>query len=604
MTLLPANLRSAADLRPLYDRSFEMISEAVAKLPRDTELRRERASRLLDQGKIKEAVEDIRTAMKIERPQSADLLTLAARAALQSGRDDEAISFANQVIKMRPCADQAYGYLGGALRRKGNRAAAAEAFGRALRLNSNRRTYRLAFGQELEAIGDTGRAERVYRHGLMVDGEFGDAALNLANLLHRGERYDEALALYRQTQKIMGVKPFLFSNIGALLRKMDRYGEAHQNYRRSLCMVPGDSGALYNLANLYRAEDELDAAVRTYRLALAAQPNHAERHWNLSLALLAAGRLEEGFEEYEWRWKYDDFPSRRRTFTAPLWNGESLEGKTLLLHTEQGIGDVLQFWRFLPDVIARKGETGRIVLESHADLIPLVEGTEGIDQIIERFSAPPAFDYHIPLLSVPRAVGLRDMAALPAQTPYLTLPPGPDFEIPEIADDKLNVGFIFGGNPKFSSDRERSTDLASWAPVLNVPGVRFFCLQKGDRESDVAAAPPHVIRLNERISTFRDTALAMNKLDLVISTCTSTAHLAGALGRPLWVVLGRNADWRWMVRRDDSPWYPTATLFRQETRGDWPGVFARIAERLRVEADRHAASHGGVSDGPSAGAGR
>ncbi|MDF1792503.1 MAG: tetratricopeptide repeat protein [Thalassobaculaceae bacterium] len=595
MTSLPDNLRSAADLRPLYERSFEMIEEAVRKLPRDSELRRELATRQMDQGKIKEALEHIRTAMKLERPHGADLLILASRASLQSGRDDEAINFANRAIKLRPAADQAYGFLGGALRRKGNRAAAAEAFGRALRLNSNRRTYRLAFGQELEALGQLERAERVYRHALMVDGDFGDAALNLANLLHRQSRYEEALATYRLTQKIMGVKPFLFSNIGALFRKMGRYAESHANYRRSLCMVPGDSGALYNLGNLYRAEGDLDEAVRTYRLSLAAQPDHAERHWNLSLALLADGRLEEGFDEYEWRWKYDEFPSRRRDFKAPMWNGELLDGKTLLLHTEQGIGDVLQFWRFLPSVIARKGSTGRVVLESHGELIPLVEGTEGIDEIIERFSPPPAFDYHIPLLSVARAMGVRTLQDLPVDVPYLTVPPGADFAVPEIDSDKLNVGFIFGGNPKFASDKERSTDLASWTPVLDVPGVRFFSLQKGARETDVAAAPSHVIRLNERITTFRDTAIAMNKLDLVISTCTSTAHLAGALGRPVWVVLAQNADWRWMVDRDDSPWYPTATLFRQSERGDWQGVFARIAESLREKAERHASESGGMT---------
>jgi len=590
--MLPDPLRSAADLRPLYDRPLDVISAAIEKLPRDPELRRERAHRMLETGKLKEALVDIRAAMAVERPHGPDLLIQAARAALQAGRDDETIDFATRAIKLRPCSDFAYGYLGAAYKRKGDQKAAAAAFGRALRLNANRRPYRLAYGQALEALGELDRAERVYRHGLMVDGEFGDAALNLANLLHRTERYEEALVAYRTAREIMGVRPFLFSNTGALFRKMGRYAEAHQNYRRALCMIPGDSGALYNLANLFRAEDNVRKAAQVYKRSLAAHPNHAERHWNLSLALLADGRLEEGFEEYEWRWKYDDFPSRRRNFKPPMWNGESLEGKTLLLHTEQGIGDVLQFLRFIPDIVERKGKTGRIVLESHGDLMSLLEGLDGIDDMIERFDPPPPFDYHIPLLSVPRALGVRTMEDLPTEVPYLTVPPGPEFEIPELTPDTLNVGFIFGGNPKFSSDRDRSTDLASWEPVLKVPGVRFFCLQKGEREKDVAAAPEHVVRLNERIRSFRDTAIAMNKLDLIISTCTSTAHLAGSLGRPFWVVLSRNADWRWMVDRDDSPWYPTATLFRQPDLGNWDAVFATVAERLGEEARRHAEAHG------------
>ncbi|MEQ8587716.1 MAG: tetratricopeptide repeat-containing glycosyltransferase family protein [Thalassobaculaceae bacterium] len=588
MTKLPDNIRSAADLRPLYERPLDMISAAIEKLPRDTELRRERAVRLLDDGKIQQALDDIRVAMKHEKPHSADLLTVAARGALQSKRNDEAIQFAVLAIKQRPGIDQAHGYLATALRRKGDRRGAAEAFGRALRLNSNRRSYRLAYGQELEALGELDRAERVYRHTLLVDGDFGDAALNLANLLHRRERYDEALVFYQSAEKLMGQRPFLYSNLGALFRKMGRYEEAHRNYRRSLCMVPGDSGALYNLGNLFRSEDRLEEANRTYRRSLAVEPDHAERHWNLSLALLAAGDLDKGFEEYEWRWKYDDFPSRRRNFDAPMWNGESLEGKTLLLHTEQGVGDVLQFWRFIPHIVAKKGATGRIVLESHGDLISLVDGTPGIDQTIERFATPPPFDYHIPLLSVARALGVRTLEDLPTDVPYLGLPPGAEFDIPELTADKLNVGFVFGGNPKFSSDKERSTQLSSWAPVLDVPGVRFFCLQKGAREADVAAAPDHVIRLNERITSFRDTAVAMSKLDLVISTCTSTAHLAGALGRPVWVALARNADWRWLIEREDSPWYPTARLFRQRERGDWAGVFERMAATLQTEAERHA----------------
>lgn len=591
--MLPDPLRSAEDLRPLYDRSFEVISAAIQKLPRDPVLRRERAFRLMEQGKVKEALDDVRKALELEKPEGPDVLILAARASLLTGRDDDAIGFANRAIKLRPCSDSAYGFLGAALKRKKNHKEAAAAFARAVRLNPNRRAFRLALGQELEALGELERAERVYRHGLFVDDGFGDGGLNLANLLHRQERYDEALTVYRTTQKIMGVRPFLFSNIGALFRKMERYAEAHQNYRRALCMVPGDSGALYNLANLYRAEDDLDAAVRTYRRSLAVEPGHAERHWNLSLALLAAGRLEEGLEEYEWRWKYDDFPSRRRNFKEPQWEGDSFDGKTLLLHTEQGIGDVLQFLRFLPALVEKKGATGRIVLETHPDLVTLFEGLEGIDQMIERFATPPAFDCHIPLLSVPRALGVRKMAELPVEVPYLTVPPGADFDLPELDGDKLNVGFIFGGNPKFSSDRERSTQLESWAPVFAVPGVRFFCLQKGEREKDVADVPDHVVRLNERITSFRDTAIAMNKLDLIITTCTSTAHLAGALGRPYWVALSRNADWRWMVGRDDSPWYPTATLFRQTERGDWDGVFARIAERLRDEVAQRRADGAG-----------
>jgi hypothetical protein len=316
------------------------------------------------------------------------------------------------------------------------------------------------------------------------------------------------------------------------------------------------------------------------------RPNNAELHWNLSLALLSDGRLKEGFDEYEWRWQYDNFPSKRRDFRQPAWAGEAFDGRTLLLHTEQGVGDVLQFLRFLPMIVERKGVGGRIVLECHDTLLSLMEGFPGIDAMIRRFDPPPPFDVHLPLLSAPRVLGIDTLERLPNAVPYLPVPPGPDLPVPEADPARLKVGFVFGGNPQFPNDRVRSTRLESWMPLFGIEGVQFFSLQKGDREPELAAAPADVVRLNERLDSFRDTAVALGKLDLVITTCTSVAHLAGALGRPFWVVLSRNADWRWLVGRDDSPWYPSARLFRQAELGDWDGVFARVAAALREEVGR------------------
>lgn len=564
--------------------TMEQIEAALAKSPDDPDLLRRRASLWLDRGHVRAAVADVQKALRLvgDNPDAA-LLVVAARGALLGGRFREAELVALRGLSIAPGNDELYAVLGGALQRQSQLERAVRAYDAAVNLNPFRQSYRIALAQALEATGERARAEAVYRQALLSDSNWGDVALNLANLLQSTGRYEEAEQLYHRSMSVLGVKGNILSNLGALLRKMGRYEAAGRTYRRGLCLAPEDGGIHYNYGNLFRAEDRLELAVRTYRRAVVCRPSNAEIHWNLSLALLADGKLKEGFDEYEWRWKYDNFPSKRRDFPQPLWNGEPFDGRTLLLHTEQGVGDVLQFLRFLPMIVERKGKGGRIVLECHDSLTSLLDGFPGIDDMIERFAPPPPADLQLPLLSAPRVLGVERMDQLPATVPYLPIPDGPDVPVPEADPTRLNVGFVFGGNPQFPNDRSRSTRLESWGPLFDLDGVRFFCLQKGDREPEVANAPASVVRLNERLSSFRDTAVALGKLDLVITTCTSVAHLAGALGRPFWVILSRNADWRWLVGRDDSPWYPSARLFRQTTLDDWDEVFARVRAALEQQ---------------------
>ncbi|HEY0836691.1 MAG TPA: tetratricopeptide repeat-containing glycosyltransferase family protein [Azospirillum sp.] len=445
-----------------------------------------------------------------------------------------------------------------------------------------------ALGRCLEQAGDLDRAARVLEIAVRLDPENGNVQLAFANVLQRLDRCDESLNWYRRYAGRAGRPAFLFTNIGALYRRMGRLEEARTVYDRGLALEPANAGMLYNLSNLLKEMGDLDGAIRALRRAIAVEPENAQLHWNFALALLADGRMAEGFAEYEWRWRYDGFPSRRRDFAQPMWDGRPFAGKTLLIHTEQGMGDVFQFLRYLPRIRALGG---RIVLESHEPLIPLLEGMPEIDAIIPRFAPPPPFDLHLPLLSAPLVLGHATLDDIPRAVPYVPVPPEARFPIPEADPDRLKVGIIWGGNPQFSGDRARSSRLKHFLPLLDVAGVQLFSLQKGPREDDLADAPPELVRLSDRIGDFRDTAAAMRQLDIVISTCTSTAHLAGALGIPVWVVLHHAPDWRWMLGRDDSPWYPTARLFRQRRAGDWDGVLAEVAGALReqVAAGRHAA---------------
>lgn len=586
----------AVRMNPRAPLALPDVEKALAAAPGDPDLLCRRAELRLDAGDRDGARADVGKALaKAGANARSGLLAVAARVALVFGRDRDAEQLARRGLARAPGSDVLHGVLGAALQRQKQLAGAIAAYAAAVNLNPFRRTYRIALAKVLEEAGDSGRAERVYRQALAADAEFGDAALNLANLLQTAERLDESLQLYDRAMRILGPKSYVLSNLGALLRKMGRYGEARRRYRQAMCLSPDDSGPYYNCANLHRAEDDLETSIRHFRRAIFCRPDSAELHWNLSLALLSDGCLDEGFAEYEWRWQYQNFPSKRRSFPQPQWRGEPFEGKTLLLHTEQGVGDVLQFLRFLPQIVERKGRTGRIVLESHTPLLSLLDGIPGIDAIIERFAPPPDVDLHLPLMSAPLALGIGSLAALPKQVPYLLIPPGPDLPIPEADPARLKVGFVFGGNPQFPNDRTRSTRLESWMPLFDLPGVQFFSLQKGDREPEMAAAPASVVRLNERLTDFRSTAVAMTKLDLVITTCTSVAHLAGALGRPFWVVLSRAADWRWLVGRDDSPWYPSARLFRQRELGDWDGVFRDVRAALQAEVAARSGDSGSGS---------
>lgn len=447
----------------------------------------------------------------------------------------------------------------------------------AVNLSPNHMIAINALGYALEQSGDLERAEKVLRGGearAAGDTVF-NILLNLGNVLQKQERYEEGRVYYERAMKLR--QPgYLFANFGALLRKSRRFDQGRTIYRRGLVIDPANGGAYYNLGNLEKEVGRLDDAVAAYRLSVCIQPDRASTHWNLSLALLSAGYLEEGFAEYEWRWLYDGFPSRRRNFPQPMWDGAPLDGRTLLVHAEQGMGDHLQFARFIPEIAK---QNGRVIVECHEPLMRLFEHYADKVEIVERLKEPSDFDLHLPLLSAPLVLGVKTLEDLPP-APFLAPPADWTFDIPEARPDAFKIGIIWGGNPQFPGDRDRSAKLDYFLPFLEKAGVQLFSLQKGDREPELKDAPPEIVRLSDRITDFCDTASIMTQLDLVITTCTSTAHLAGALGVPMWVVLHHNPDWRWLRHRTDSPWYGSARLFQQETPGDWDGVIAAVGRAL------------------------
>ncbi len=333
----------------------------------------------------------------------------------------------------------------------------------------------------------------------------------------------------------------------------------------------------------------MQQALSSYERALAVNPDAAETHWNESLCLLQMGQFEAGWRKYEWRWERNRIKAGRRTFAQPLWLGDfSIDGKTILLHAEQGLGDTLQFCRYAA-LVSKLG--AKVVLEVPPELMRLMRTLDGVDQLIEAGQALPPFDCHCPLLSLPLAFSTGEHS-IPSATPYLFADPDAARQwherIDTPADTRLKVGLVWaGGNRPHvaelrKNDARRSIAFEQLAPLLDVPDVRFFSLQKGAAAQQLAASErcARVEDYTEDLDDFADTAALVANLDLVISVDTSTAHLAGALDKPVWILNRFDTCWRWMLERSDTPWYPSARLFRQPALGDWDSVMLHARDAL------------------------
>lgn len=374
-----------------------------------------------------------------------------------------------------------------------------------------------------------------------------------------------------------------YSNLGSVYRQLQDFEKARSTLRRSALIDPGSDGAYYNLGNLEKEDARLKASISAFRRALTCNPEKAQLHWNLSLALLADGQLGEGFREYEWRWETDAFPTKKREFEQPEWTGEPLEGRTLLVVAEQGIGDALQFLRFVPEAVKRAQsgkKKGRIILEVHEEALDLhADYADMVELVPRKPGEEPDFDCHIPELSLPLLLGVETTEDLP-KSPYINCIGPERFPIPDLDPATLNVGVVWGGNPAFPGDNIRSSSVSHYGPLFELEGIQCYSLQKGPREADLAEAPQNLAPISASIETFADTVSIVRQLDVTVTTCTSVAHLVGGMGCPVYVLLSHNPDWRWLQHRDDSPWYPSARLFRQQTPGDWPGVIRSVAAAL------------------------
>lgn len=459
--------------------------------------------------------------------------------------------------------------------------------------------------------------------------------------LYRAGRLTEAIPLFGKALALVPGHAGAGANMGATLQSLGRHREAVEQLSALLAANPGEMEAHNNLGNAQMGAGAVEESIASYRRAIAlgpdyfeaysnlglalamrqpdgmagtdtdggsrdAKPSHSVRacyekaltlrpnfpaaQWNLGICLLLQGDFEQGWKQYEWRWQWDGFGEVHRPFAQPVWQGEPppATGGTLLVTAEQGFGDTIQFARYLPLLVEQGHE---VVLEVQVPLYTLLWhslGRYGV-RVVPRTESPDRvhddlrFDRYVPLMSLPARFGTR-LEDIPGQQPYLFAEPTRETlwadRLAAAAGPRRRVGLAWRGRPMHARDRERSMPASALAPLLEVPDVQFFSLHKNDGGHPPGEMPAGIVPLDGMLYDFSETAAVLANLDLVITVDTSVAHLAGAMGRPVWVLLPFSPDWRWLLGRSDSPWYPGMTLFRQRQAGDWDGVIAEVARRL------------------------
>jgi FkbM family methyltransferase len=438
-------------------------------------------------------------------------------------------------------------------------------------------------GLELHRAEQLDQALKHYAKAAALDPGHAMAWNNMGVLLRKQGKRKPALACYRRAVALAEADASNHSNLGNVLRDLGRLEEAERHGARAVALAPDNAGTHHNHGLILQDLGRHTEAIAEFDIAIRIDPRNAGYRWDRALNLLMAGDLARGFAEYEVRWKLPHNPAP--TIAPAEWTGESLEGKTILLWSEQGFGDTLQFIRYAPMVKAR-GAT-KVLLLAQPPLARLLSGAPGVDQVVTEGAPRPQFDCHSPLLSLPRLFGTT-IETIPAECPYLKAP-APAASLPRPPGARLMVGICWAGKPTHKNDHNRSAGIEPFLALMDDPKIAFYSLQKGPRAADLvtSGAAALVEDLSPRIEDFADTARLMRQLDLVITVDTAVAHLAGALGIPVWVAIPATIDWRWMRERNDSPWYPSMRLFRQERSGDWAAPFAEM--KAALEGSRPAA---------------
>lgn len=595
-----ASLQQAVWLKPNYAEAHAQLGlaladhgqleEAVSNYHQalrvksdDVETRYALGSALAALGKLDQCVVHLDQVIRLQ-PDHVDGYTSLGIALARQGKLEEAVGHLQQALRLRPDYAKAHNNLGVALAELGKRDEAARAWREAIRLKPDYAEAHFNLAVTLAEQRQPDEAITEYEKAIVLRPDYAEAYNNLGLALVEHGRHVEATAVLRQAIRLKPDYPEAYNNLGLALVEQGLFPETIAAYHEALRLRPSYVEAHNNFGTVLAAMGRTEEALAVYQQALWLRPDYAEVHWNRALAWLQQGKYAEGWSEYEWRWKRKR--AVPRSFSKPPWDGSPLPDKTILLYAEQGMGDALMFIRYAARV---KERCGTVVVECPEEMIPLLSTCAGIDRLVAEGKELPEFDVQAPLMSMPKLFGTT-LETVPAQVPYLPADPAQvaHWKKELGADSSFKIGIAWQGNPKHRWDRHRSMPLALFEPLARLPGVKLYSLQKKAGTDQIAALRDRfpVIDLGSKLDdtggAFRETAAAIQALDLVITCDTALAHLAGALGVRVWVLLSFLVDWRWMYRREDTPWYPSMRLFRQEQLGAWDGVFERVAAEVRT----------------------
>jgi tetratricopeptide (TPR) repeat protein len=536
-----------------------------------------------DPALLDQAIEHYRHALRL-RPQFAEGHNNLGNVLLESGQIALAEASFRQAISSKPNYADAHYNLGIALWKQDRLAAAIASHRQAVHHDPDHADAYMGLGHAFKDSGQVEAAIEAWRLALKLKPDYPGAHHSLGLALQELGLYEAAIATQEEAVGIRPDDPQARRDLGSAYSDIGRYDEAVDCYRLAIDWMPEFAGAHNDLGMILYSQGNLDDAAACFARALDLDPDSADAHANQSILWLLQGDFERGWPEYEWRWKQNNLDHRRGS--QPAWDGSPLFGKTILVADDQGLGDTIQFIRLAP-LVRERG--GRVLAEVLPPLRQVLSTAPGIDQLIVRGDETPPFDTYIPLCSLPRYVLPSGLETLPASVPYLRAAPA---LVDQWRDEVkslpgFKIGIAWQGSRQNPTDRGRSLPLVLFASLAQVPGVTLVSLQAGQGTEQIAAVANRfrVIDFGDRLDTesgpFMDTAAIMRHLDLVVTCDSAVAHLAGALGVPVWIALMLTPDWRWLLDRDDSPWYPTARLFRQVRVGDWPEVFERMAAALR-----------------------
>jgi tetratricopeptide (TPR) repeat protein len=566
-----------------YDEALSSCDRAVALRPDLVDAHVNRGNALHALSRFTEAVSVFDRALTLQ-PNYAEAHYNRSNALYALKRHEEALASVDAALALRPDYVEALTNRGAVLHALDRDEEALASLDRAIALEPDNVEALVNRGVALNALRRYDDALACYQRALRLCPDHLDALTNRGVALHDLARYEEALASHDRALALQPDFAEALSNRGNTLHELRRFDDALASFDRALALAPDFAEAHSNRGNVLQELRRFDEALTSYDRALVLRPDFADGHFNASVCRLLGGDFARGWQQHEWRWETKQLRAVKRRFAQPLWTGaDDLAGKTILLHAEQGFGDTIQFCRYVPQVVERGAS---VIVEVQKPLCELMKGLAGEAQIVPRGEALPDFDLHCPLLSLPLAFGTR-LETIPSRTPYLT---APENKIGDWRDrlgihERPRVGLVWAGDPRKSLpganriDRQRSLQFDQLAPLLEVHDCAFYSLQKGDDAQAQLRGSALCHRITDWSADFHDfsdTAALIENLDLVIAVDTAVAHLAGALGKPLWLINRYNTCWRWLLDRDDCPWYPTARLFRQDATRDWHPVIARI----------------------------